>query len=375
MIAAASSPSPLWFVTRATGAVSLLLLTVAVVVGVAHVGRIRIGDMPRFVVDSVHRSASLLAVCFIVVHVLTSVLDGFAPITPLDAVVPLTSAYRPLWLGLGAVAFDLVIAVTVTSLLRRRLGYSAWRATHWVAYASWPVALVHGLGTGTDTRTGWMLALSAACMAVVLAAVVLRVSAGWPRHRAVRLSTLGTAALVPIGLLVWMPTGPLATGWAKRAGTPAALLASARAASAGAGTTPSQPPGSRPTASSRGARATSFSAQANGRIRQLQLPNGLLVVDISVTMPGHRLSHLGIRIEGAPIAGGGVQMSTSRVTLGPPSNPGSYLGRVTALQGTEVAADLADRTGTRLSLVASLQIAPGPGTVAGSVTVSPGRSP
>lgn len=375
MIAAVSSPSPYWFITRATGAVSLLLLTLAVAIGIAHVRRDRIGDMPRFVVDSIHRSASLLAVCFIVVHVLTSVLDRFAPITLLDAVVPLTSAYRPLWLGLGAVAFDLVIAVTVTSLLRARLGYRAWRITHWLAYASWPIALVHGLGTGSDTNAGWMLALTAACTAVVLAAVVLRVSEGWPRDRAVRVSALGTAALVPIGLLVWLPSGPLATGWARRAGTPPALLASARAASAGAGSTRSRGTGSPSAASSPGTGSTSFSAQAGGRVRQQQLPNGQLVVDISLTMRGHELSRLGIRIEGSPIAGGGVQMSASRVTLGTASNPDRYLGSVTALQGTEVAAAVTDQRGTRLSVMANLQIAPGPGTVAGTVTVSPRRSP
>jgi hypothetical protein len=100
-----------------------------------------------------------------------------------------------------------------------------------------------------------------------------------------------------------------------------------------------------------------------------------MVVDISLTMPGHGLSHLGIRIEGLPLAGGGVQMSASRVVLGPPSNPDRYVGRVTALQDTEVAATVGDGSATGLSVVADLRIAPGPGTVAGTVTVSPSRSP
>ena len=157
MVLAVSSPSPLWFITRGTGAISLVLLTLTVALGIANVRRTRIGETPRFVLDSVHRSASLLAVSFVAVHILTTLLDGFAPITLLDVVVPFGSTYRPLWLGLGAVAFDLLIAIVITSLLRRRLGYRAWRTTHWLAYASWPVALVHGLGTGSDTRTHWML--------------------------------------------------------------------------------------------------------------------------------------------------------------------------------------------------------------------------
>ena len=102
--------------------------------------------------EAVHRNASLLAMVFLCVHIATALLDGFAPIRLIDVIVPFGSAYRPLWLGFGAVAFDLLIAVTITSLLRRRLGYRAWRATHWAAYACWPVALLHGLGTGATPR-------------------------------------------------------------------------------------------------------------------------------------------------------------------------------------------------------------------------------
>ncbi|MGB8879247.1 MAG: ferric reductase-like transmembrane domain-containing protein, partial [Solirubrobacteraceae bacterium] len=188
MVLAASSPSPLWFITRGTGAISLVLLTLTVALGIANVRRTRIGATPRFVLDSVHRSASLLAVSFVAVHVLTTLLDGFAPITLLDVIVPFGSKYRPLWLGLGTVAFDLLIAIVLTSLLRRRLGYRAWRTTHWLAYASWPIALVHGLGTGSDTRTHWMLVLAGGCVAVMLAAVMLRLSAGWPTHLGARVS-------------------------------------------------------------------------------------------------------------------------------------------------------------------------------------------
>src|ERR1700740_1610157 len=140
MSIAAVAPSPYWFITRGTGAIALVLLTVSVALGVADVRRTRMAGVPRFVFASVHRSAWLLAVAFLLVHIVTSVLDGFAPISLIDAVIPLHSAYRPIWLGLGAIAFDLMLAVTITSLLRRRLGYRAWRATHWLAYLSRPLA-------------------------------------------------------------------------------------------------------------------------------------------------------------------------------------------------------------------------------------------
>ena len=373
-LAAATGPSPFWFVTRGTGAIALVLLTLSISLGVVNVRRTRIGDMPRFALDSVHRSASLLAVTFLAVHIGTALMDGFAPITLLDVVIPFGSAYRPLWLGFGAVAFDLIIAITITSLLRRRLGYGAWRATHWLAYASWPVALLHGLGTGSDTKTHWMLALTAGCVVVMLAAVLARVSAGWPRHLMARMSAVGAAAFVPLGLLAWLPGGPLAAGWAERAGTPASLIAGAHAAA----TTRSARSAARGTsarASRRqsGSSSTSFTAATDGHVRQVQLAGGLTLLDISLTIHDQPLSSLHIRIKGEPINGGGVQMTSGRVTLGPSSNPDQYSGRVTALQGTGIAAIVSDAAGSAVSVVAQLQISPGPGTATGQVTVTPGR--
>jgi len=217
----------LWYLTRSSGAVALVLLTVSVVIGIAAVGRLRTGRWPRFAIDGMHRSSSLLAVVFLLIHIATSVLDSFAPISLADAVIPFAGAYRPLWLGLGAVSFDLLMAVLITSLVRHRLGHKSWRAVHWLAYAAWPVAFLHGLGSGSDARQAWMLALDVACLVAVLASIVARVSIGWPARRRLRLGALGCAAVFLLGLLVWVPIGPLAPRWASRAGTPASLLAPA----------------------------------------------------------------------------------------------------------------------------------------------------
>src|ERR1700722_10494921 len=115
-VLALSGPSVYWYLTRSTGAVALLLLTFAVVLGVLDVRRWSTPQWPRFIVDSLHRNVSLLAMVFLLLHILTSVLDSFAPISLLDAFVPFTGSYRPFWLGLGAISFDLLMAVTVTRL-------------------------------------------------------------------------------------------------------------------------------------------------------------------------------------------------------------------------------------------------------------------
>jgi DMSO/TMAO reductase YedYZ heme-binding membrane subunit len=363
MVLAAVSPSTYWFITRATGAVALVLLTVSVCLGIAEIRRSRPRGLPRFVIDSLHRSASLLAVVFLVVHIATTLLDGFAPISLLDSVTGFTSSYRSVWLGLGAVASDLMIAVTITSLVRQRLGYRTWRLIHWLAYASWPLALVHGYGTGTDTRAAWMLVLSGACVVATIAAVVARVNAGWPDHRPFRVSALGLAALVPVGLVAWMPSGPLAAGWARRAGTPASVLAKAHGSAAVAGGSSSSRTTSTP---------ISVTARFTGTVRQQQLGPGPTLVDITLTVGDPRLRDVHIRIEGEPISGGGVQMTSSEVSAGPAANGHQYTGRVTALQGADIQATLSDRAGSTLVLLARLRLGAGGQAASGTLTARSG---
>ncbi len=235
LIVSAAGPSTTWYLTRSTGAVCLLLLTASVALGVIDVQRVSSPRWPRFALDALHRNVSLLAVCFLVAHVLTSVLDSFTSIGLLDAVIPFTGSYRPFWLGLGAVALDLLLAVVITSLLRQRFGHRAWRTTHWLAYASWPIALLHSFGTGSDTKSGWMLTLELVCLLVVLGALLVRIIGAWPEHSGQGRLALGGAAGFLLLLAVWVPTGPLGSEWARRSGTPQALLPHAKASSGSQG--------------------------------------------------------------------------------------------------------------------------------------------
>lgn len=213
----------LWYFSRATGAVTLVLLTLTLTLGVVNVERLVTPRFPRFVIDGWHRSLSLATLAFLALHIATTLLDGYAPIRLVDVVVPFTAAYRPLWLGFGAVALDLLLALIVTSLLRARIGVRTWRAVHWAAYACWPTALLHGLGTGSDVRPGWLVWLALACCAVVATAVVARIFD--PRTLPAVRAGAGTAlAVAALGLGIWLPSGPMAKGWAAKAGTPSSLI-------------------------------------------------------------------------------------------------------------------------------------------------------
>ena len=225
MFLAASNPQALWYLTRGFGLVDLILLTVSVALGVAQVARYVGPGLPRFVIAGLHRRVSLLATVLLGVHIVTAVADPFAPIRIVDVFIPFSGLYRPVWLGLGALATDMLLALVVTSLIRERIGHQLWRAVHWCAYACWPFALVHALGTGSDSRLGWVQVIYAACTAMVLAAVAWRLVSRWtsaPAGR--RLAAAGGALLLVVVVGAWAVQGPFHSGWARRAGTPSSLL-------------------------------------------------------------------------------------------------------------------------------------------------------
>lgn len=167
-------PKALWYLNRASGLVLLVLLSVVLVFGVLAARKSAGGHLPRFVSNEVHRSLALVAVAFLILHVTTAVLDEFVSIDLINVFVPWGAGWKPLWIGLGAVAVDLLIAVVVTSLLRQRMQEHVWRLIHLMVFAMWPIAWLHALGSGTDARDPLYLAVSIGCAIAVLCAALLR---------------------------------------------------------------------------------------------------------------------------------------------------------------------------------------------------------
>lgn len=356
---ATSGPTTLWYLSRGTGVVSLLLLTAALVLGVAGSLRAR----PRVLLAGLHRNVPLLAVAFVAAHVLTTVADGYAPIGVKDAIFPFLSPYRPVWLGLGTVAFDLLLALVATSLLRARIGLRGWRAVHWLAYVSWPVALVHGLGTGTDGKSGWLLVLTAACTLAVAVAVVLRVvlTPGIEARR--RLVALGAVPAVLLALVIWAKAGPLQRGWAVRAGTPVALIASRGRAAPATGNETA-------TVRQRAPVPLPYTATVSGSLTQAR-PNssGIATVQIDAHTSGPIAGRLRATLYGVPLENGGLSMQSSDVAYATAGSPAAYRGPVVSLAGTHISAVVADAAGRHLRLDLDLRIDPSSGSVGGTLHV------
>ncbi len=357
----------MWYFTRASGLVALVLLSATVVVGIVSSVGWASERWPRFVSQGVHRNLSVLSLTLVVIHVITTVADGFVPITLLDAVVPFASPYRPVWVGLGACAFDLLVAVGITSALRHRIGRRAWRMVHWAAYACWPIALFHGLGSGSDTHLFGAQFVYLLCAVVVIAALGWRLIEAQSAGRAWRVGAGAAATLVMLGAAVFAFVGPLAPGWSRRSGTSPSVLAEIAAAtmgasspSAGSGAASSSPP---PSSAPVSAPAAPFTSALDGTVS---------VVGPDVT--GHEQVVLTMRLQpaGVPLVvslsgsavDSGVALTSSNVTLG------ALRGQVTSLEGTSIGATVSGQ-GTSESLVMELSIDQAHHVVSGSVSASP----
>jgi DMSO/TMAO reductase YedYZ heme-binding membrane subunit len=185
-----SSPV-LWYATRATGLVALILLTVTTVLGIVTANRAAGRRWPGFALQDLHRRISVMTMGFLALHIVTSVVDTYVHIGWAAVVVPFASSYKRAWVALGSVGVDLLLAVAVTSFLRHKIRARTWRAVHWLAYLSWPVALSHAFGMGTDMRQRGVIGLAIGCIAAVIGSGAWRITVAATRQQR-------ALALVPV---------------------------------------------------------------------------------------------------------------------------------------------------------------------------------
>lgn len=343
-----------WDTARAGGFAAYLLLTAAVAVGLVLRNRWQTARWPRLITNELHGYLSLLALVFIAVHVVAVLVDPFTRFGFAEVFVPFASHYRPIWMGLGIVALYLLLAVWVSSRLRARIGFRMWRAIHALAYGVYLAATVHGLGTGSDTRTAWAPAIYAFSILLVggLTARRLLVPVSASQTPRPVLAALGAAVVVSVA--IWSSVGPLASHWGARAGgEPGDRQAVgppvvARALS--------------PVPS--GEVATPFGATFAGRvtIRSAEESDSE-TIRIDGALHGGTRDHLEIYLRGVPLETGGVALQQSRVRMGT-ATP-LYQGQIVGLRGSDLVASVQSTT-RRLRLLISLSLA-GDGSVTGTV--------
>jgi methionine sulfoxide reductase heme-binding subunit len=189
----------LWYASRATGVVTLVLLTAVVVLGMLVNRQGRLPGLPRFAVTGLHRNISLLSVVFLAIHVLTAIADPYVTIGWAATVIPFASPYKPFWLGLGAVSLDLIAALILTSLARAWMSRRTWRSIHWLAYAAWPLAVGHSIGSSTDMRSGVMLGVLIGCVLAACGAAAWRLSSAARQIPRARRAAATLTQMTPAG--------------------------------------------------------------------------------------------------------------------------------------------------------------------------------
>ena len=353
----------LWYLTRATGLVSLILLSATVVLGtVASVGWTT-DRWPRFLSQSVHRNLSLFCLALIGVHIVTTVGDGYVPIGLADAVIPFRSPYRPIWVGLGAWRSTCCSPSRSPAHSAAASGWPPGAGSHWLAYACWPIAAVHGLGSGTDARLPGATLVFVVCIGSVAAAVAWRLAVGRARSVTWRVGgAIGTAAVLLV-IAAFATAGPLRPGWSHRAGTSSALLAQlsgTKTASLSGATATTAPPTSTPVRS--GIPATPFSTSVSGTVTQ-SAPDAHSQSVVTLAMQlANTSAPLKVTIIGVA-ENGGVAMRRSAVSFG------SSTGQVTALEGSDIGAVVSGPSGS-INLTMNLALDPAAGTLTGQVSGS-----
>lgn len=163
---------------------ALVALTATVAAGLIATDRIIMGPGHRIVAQAVHRALAFLAMAFLATHIVLEMLEGNSHLV--DAVVPFLDPRRTFYVGLGTMASDLLVVIAATGIMRRRFTGETrpwlWRALHWMAYAAWPMAIVHGLIAGRHAKPYVDWSYGACMLAVGVALAVRAVAEVRPRE-------------------------------------------------------------------------------------------------------------------------------------------------------------------------------------------------
>lgn len=309
-----------WDVARAGGFTAYILVVLSVAVGLALTMHWQSGRWPRLINSELHNFLSLLALVFTGVHVLAVWIDPFTRFGWAEVFLPLVSHYRPVWMAFGIVALYLGIAIGISTWIRPWIGYKWWRRLHILTLLSFLLVTIHGITTGSDTRTWWGVLIYAGSILLVGTLLWLRLSEPANKQsRAHPVFAFGTLLIVLLGVFLTL-LGPLQPGWNATAnngngsgGTTSAVAASSHTQSGNL-----TPP---------------FSATVQGTMTQSAPDsNGNVTLTLQTTLSQGATGSLRITLQGQPDGGdGSISITSTNVVLGSNARTPLYRGPLTTL--------------------------------------------
>jgi hypothetical protein len=340
-----------WDVARAGGFTAFGLLTLSVALGLALTLHLQSSRWPRIINSELHNHLTLLALIFTGVHILAVWIDPFTSFGWNEIFIPFASHYRPLWIALGIVAFYIGLAIGISTWLRPHIGYIWWRRLHVLTLLLYALVVVHGIATGSDTRTWWGTALYAT--SVLLVGILLYVRLMKPvtaKGRAHPL--LGAAAVAAIAVGTgWALLGPLQPGWNVIANNG---KGSGSTSTATVRTVPAQ----------QTAFPASFTSDLQGQLTQTGPDaNGNVTMQFDLHMSNKPAGSVQVILRGqsereeeGEREGGRITITASRVVLASSSGQSLYVGSLSTIFGRRQWSMMALLTGTSTSNKSQLQV-------------------
>jgi methionine sulfoxide reductase heme-binding subunit len=173
----------MWYITRAAGLVAYVLLWLSTVWGLAVSSKIIDPLVQRGSSYDFHQILSLLSIAFIVIHIVVLMFDQYLPYTLAQILIPFTSPYRSVPVGIGVIALYLTVLVSITFYIRRWIGQKTFRTIHYLSLIAFVGSAVHGLLSGTDSPLWTVQALYVVTSLSVVFLTVYRIAAALPKQR------------------------------------------------------------------------------------------------------------------------------------------------------------------------------------------------
>lgn len=140
-----------WYLSRSAGTVGYLLLASSTVWGLVLSSKIVKDTVPAALSLAMHNILSWLAIAFTSVHMVSLLFDNFFSYKLSDLLIPFVGPYEPGWVGLGVIAFYLMLLTSISFYFRKQIGQKRWRSLHYLTFGVFVLGTIHGAMAGTDS--------------------------------------------------------------------------------------------------------------------------------------------------------------------------------------------------------------------------------
>lgn len=362
MAAVVNNTKFLWYTSRATGIIAMVLLGVVVTLGILTASKSTPLGLGKFIGPDLHRRLSISTLVFLVAHIISAILDPFVTVGIGASLIPFAAKYRPLWVGLGTTSFDLLLVIVATSVVRHRFNHGIWKKVHYLSWVVVTLVLFHALGTGSDAHIKLVEGIYVLFVLAMGGAGIYRAYQEYGLAKGQKIVAGASLFLVPIALLGWALNGPLKAGWAKSASGFSIFPTTTVAVSSGSTAKSSS---TSQAASGPAVALPITNAAITGTMTQTQTSSGVVVLVLRGSV-ANSVDYVEVQLNGV-VQEGALALESSTAFLGTKSAPNTYTGTVTQANGSALTLSL---KGPKGAVTANLNVSLSGSSFSGTISAS-----